>query len=128
MHKTFLVTAIALGGLAVAFGAFGAHALKKIVPESAVNTFETGVRYQFYHVFVLLMIGMLFDKVGSKYLVWAGNSFITGIIMFSGSLYLITLLTALGKQTPTLVGIITPLGGVALILGWMFLLLGIIKG
>ena len=85
MHKSFLKIATILGALAVILGAFGAHSLKQVVSDNAVITFETGVRYQFYHVFALLITGTLYKDFSNKWMNYAGNLFITGIVLFSGS-------------------------------------------
>ena len=122
MHRMFLIIGSILGALSVALGAFGAHSLKKIVSPEAVSTFETGVRYQFYHTFALLLIAVLYEKFSSKWLVWAGNSFIIGIILFCGSLYILTLLNATNSVGLRKIGIITPFGGLFFIAGWLFLM------
>lgn len=127
MHKPFLQAAALLGALSVGFGAFGAHALKKIVSEATVNVFETGVRYQFYHVFAIALIGILYRDFTNKWMLWAGNLFIIGIILFSGSLYAITYFKAAVKPNFDWVGAITPLGGLAFIAGWVCMLAGIYK-
>ena len=127
MHKNFLITASLLGALAVALGAFGAHSLKKIVDADTVAVFQTGVHYQMYHSLALLAVGILFEKFPNKWIKWAGVSFITGIIVFSGSLYLLTVLKATEQVGLNGVGIITPFGGLFFIAGWLFLFFGIIK-
>ena len=127
MHKTFLQFASLLGALAVALGAFGAHALKRIAPEAVVNIFETGVRYQFYHVFALIAAGILYRDFSNKWMLWAGNSFIAGILLFSGSLYILTYLKASAKSGFDWVGIITPFGGLAFIAGWICMFIGLYK-
>lgn len=128
MHKSFLKIATLLGALAVILGAFGAHSLKQVVSENAVNTFETGVRYQFYHVIALLAAGLLYKDFANKWIRNAGRFFIIGIILFSGSLYVLTFFVALVKPAASWIGIITPFGGLAFILGWIFLFVGIKKG
>jgi uncharacterized membrane protein YgdD (TMEM256/DUF423 family) len=125
MHKGFLQTAAILGALAVALGAFGAHALKKMVPPETVTTFETGVRYQFYHVFALLAVAILFGSFPGKNLQYAGMCFIIGIILFSGSLYALTALSATKTDGLRGIGVITPIGGIFFIIGWVFLFLGV---
>ena len=125
MHKSFLKIATLLGALAVLLGAFGAHSLKQVVSDNAVNTFETGVRYQFYHVFALLAAGLIYKDFTNKWISYAGRLFITGIILFSGSLYVLTFFVALVKPSANWIGIITPFGGLAFILGWVFLFIGI---
>jgi len=126
MHKGFLIIASILGALSVGLGAFGAHALKQIVPEESVATFETGVRYQFYHTFALIAVGILFQPFPGKWLVWSGWLFIVGIILFSGSLYLLTVLKGTNTVGLKGIGIITPFGGLFFIAGWICLLVGII--
>jgi len=125
MHKGFLRTAALLGALAVTLGAFGAHGLKTMVPPETVSTFETGVRYQFYHTFALLVIAILFEKFPHRNIRYAGVCFITGIVLFSGSLYALTLLQATNTVGLRGIGAITPIGGVFFIAGWIFLFLGI---
>ncbi|MET0634739.1 MAG: DUF423 domain-containing protein [Chitinophagaceae bacterium] len=127
MHKGFLVTGTLLGALAVILGAFGAHGLKQIVPAETVTVFDTGVRYQFYHVFALIIVALLFERYPGASLFWAGVCFITGIILFSGSLYLITLLKATNQVGLKGVGILTPIGGLFFVAGWLLISLAIIR-
>ncbi len=127
MHKFFLQSASVLGALAVALGAFGAHALKRIAPEAVVNIFETSVRYQFYHVFALVIAGILYRDFSDKWMLWSGNFFITGILLFCGSLYILTYLKASGRPGLDWVGIITPFGGLAFIAGWVCMFIAMYK-
>ena len=120
MNKIFVTTAALLGALSVALGAFAAHRLRTILPTDAVSTFETGVRYQFYHALALLMIGIASDKFSPKWIRCAGNCFIIGIILFSGSLYALTVLR-ITDTSANYVGIITPFGGLFFIAGWLML-------
>ena len=107
-------------------GAFAAHGLKKILTAEDLQIFETAVRYQFYHVFALLAIGIKYKEFPAKLMVWAGRLFIAGIIIFSGSLYLLCYVKY--NQLPlNWVGAITPFGGVAFIAGWIMLLLAAVK-
>lgn len=122
-----MIIAAALGALSVALGAFAAHGLKKIVPPETVLTFETGVRYQFYHTFALFITALLLERMASPWMNWAGYFFITGIILFSGSLYLLTALKATQTVGLTGIGIITPFGGLFFIAGWLCLLWAIVK-
>jgi uncharacterized membrane protein YgdD (TMEM256/DUF423 family) len=125
MHKGFLRLAAILGALSVGLGAFGAHSLRTILPPEALNIFETGVRYQFYHVFALLATGILYKRFPVKRLRFAGFFFVSGIVLFSGSLYALATLAPSPNSSLRSIGIITPLGGVFLIIGWIFLLIGI---
>ncbi|HMR93048.1 MAG TPA: DUF423 domain-containing protein [Chitinophagaceae bacterium] len=127
MHKSFLSAGALLGGLAVALGAFGAHKLKELVPAESVSSFQTGVQYQMYHALALLLAGMLWSQYRSASLKWAGNCFIAGIVLFSGSLYLLTALKATGQVGLKGIGIITPFGGLFFIAGWLLLLLAIVR-
>lgn len=112
-----VITAAVFGMLSVIFGAFGAHALKKILSDEQLKSFETGVKYQMYHALVLLVIGLTFNKVSAG-LYWC---FTIGIILFSFSIYGLVISSAKNKKLRFL-GPITPLGGLLLIIGWGFLL------
>jgi uncharacterized membrane protein YgdD (TMEM256/DUF423 family) len=125
MNKRFLITAAILGALAVVAGAFLAHQLKQKMSPAVVEVYETAVRYQFYHVFALLACGILSEKFAGSQIRLAGNFFIVGILFFSGSLYSISGLMTNGISVPFAVGILTPLGGFSLILGWVFLTVAI---
>lgn len=119
LHNTrsiWLVLASVFGLLAVALGAFGAHSLEKILDPSLLKRYHTGVEYQFYHSLALLGVGLWFKIEPSKRIGYAGLMFTLGIILFSGSLYLYALS---GIKT---FGMITPVGGMAFIAGWILLL------
>ena len=113
----FLSLGALFGLLAVIIGAFGAHGLEASLSEHALARYHTGVEYQFYHVMALLVLGMLPSTHSSKLIKFSGFSFVAGIILFSGSLYLYAL-TGI-----TTFGMVTPIGGLALIAGWAFLLI-----
>ena len=121
MHKLFLVISALSGALSVALGAFGAHGLKKILAAESILTFETGVRYQFYHTFALLAVAILFAKIPGKLLVWSGYSFLAGIILFSGSLYALAFIQETQAVGLKKLGIVTPFGGLFFIAGWLLL-------
>ena len=121
MHRPFLITAVLLLALAVILGAFGAHGLKQMLPSESVSTFETGVRYHFYHGFALLFSGLLYERFRNKWTLWSGYAFIAGIVLFSGSLYTLTLLKATHVVGLRGIGIITPFGGLLFIAGWLLL-------
>ena len=121
MHKGFIKTAAILGALSVALGAFAAHTLKGSFSDYALEIFETSVKYQFYHVFGLLAVGIIYKEFPGKMLLWAGRLFIAGIILFSGSLYILAAIKGAGQSGYNWIGAITPLGGVCFILGWIFL-------
>nr|WP_298793294.1 DUF423 domain-containing protein [uncultured Allomuricauda sp.] len=120
--ETILLTQL-IGGLygllAVIFGAFGAHALKKKLTPDQLQSFETGVRYQMYHAIVLLVLSFNFgfDKPIERYI---AHCFISGTFLFSFSIYGLCLSTANGKKLRFL-GPVTPLGGLLLVIGWALL-------
>jgi uncharacterized membrane protein YgdD (TMEM256/DUF423 family) len=127
MKRGFLISAAIYSGLAVAFGAFGAHGLEQITSEEKIlNSFRTGVQYQMYHGLALLGVALVYDRLPLRWIKWAGNCFVIGIILFSGSLYLLTFLKVQGLAVK-FVGPITPLGGLFFIAGWIFLLIGVLK-
>lgn len=116
MQKIILLTASAFGALSVMIGAFGAHALRATLEaQGRLETFETAVKYQFYHTLALLAIGLLMYKISDKLLGYAGYSMIGGVIIFSGSLYILCL------SGIRWLGAITPIGGVLIIVGWALL-------
>jgi len=122
MVKIFFAIACILGGLAVALGAFGAHALEGRVEARLLDVFETGVRYHFYHAIAIIVAAVGINYFPSSSLpVIAGWLFIVGIVIFSGSLYL---LTFTGKSW---LGAITPIGGVAFIAGWICLTIAALR-
>ena len=127
MHKGFVTTGAILGAIAVALGAFGAHGLKKIVDAETLQVFQTGVQYQMYHSLALLITGVLFEKCSQRFVKISGTLFITGIIVFSGSLYLLTAGRSGGGNSFDKFGIITPFGGVSFIAGWVFLFLAAMR-
>jgi uncharacterized membrane protein YgdD (TMEM256/DUF423 family) len=127
MHKRFVTIGASLGAVAVALGAFGAHGLKKIVDAETVQTFQTGVQYQMYHSLALLLTGLLYEKCSQKMTRIAGILFIIGILLFSGSLYLVAGGRAGGSHSLDKAGLMTPLGGISFIAGWVFLFIATMK-
>ena len=124
LSKNIVVTASILAALTIAIGAFGAHGLKQLVSAESLASFETGVRYQMYHVLALLVIGFS-DKIEQNTKKWVFRFFCFGMVLFSGSIYLL----ALKEQMPfsvSFLGPVTPLGGLLFILGWGKLALGLL--
>lgn len=111
----WIVWGAVFGAIAVAAGAFGAHGLKSMVTPDRLQVFETAVRYQAIHALALLVLGILASSSTDRRLAWAGAAMTTGIVVFSGSLYLLVL-----TDTAWL-GAITPLGGISFIAGWILL-------
>ncbi len=111
--------------LAVVLGAFAAHGLQSLLEAKQIKTFETGVRYQFYHGFAMLIVGILGHWYTSKWLSRAAWAFGLGILCFSGSLYLLACREVLGIVSWTWLGPITPIGGVFFIIGWAMLIVSL---
>lgn len=122
MHKGLLKAGAVSGAITVILGAFAAHALRARLSAESLSIFETGVRYQFYHAFALILAGILYKEFPFNLTVWAGKLFFWGTILFSGSLYLLTYIKHIGKAELFWIGAITPFGGAAFIVGWILLL------
>jgi uncharacterized membrane protein YgdD (TMEM256/DUF423 family) len=127
MHRGFLMTGFLFGATAVILGAFGAHALRQIVQPEAASVFETGIRYQFYHTFALIVTAILYEKFPGKRILFAGYFFIVGMVLFCSSLYMLTFLKATGYVGMKSIGLVTPFGGLFFIVGWISLFFGILK-
>jgi uncharacterized membrane protein YgdD (TMEM256/DUF423 family) len=125
MNKRILITASLLGAIAVILGAFGAHGLKKSIDAADLEIWAKGVEYQFYHVFALLFLSR--SESGNKLLKLSFGFFTSGIILFSGSLYLLATRSLLNAGFTDYIGPVTPIGGLLLILGWLFLFLAALK-
>ncbi|MDA9069574.1 DUF423 domain-containing protein [Algibacter sp.] len=125
MNKTILVSASILGIFSIILGAFGAHALKELIPFQSQQTFETGVRYQMYHALLLLFIGStnLVQQKTKKIIYYL---VVVGLILFSGSIYGLAT-NELSTFNFKSIGFITPIGGLSLILAWIFLFIDFIK-
>jgi uncharacterized membrane protein YgdD (TMEM256/DUF423 family) len=117
-----IVAAALLMAVAVALGAFGAHALKARVDAETLGVWQTGVTYHAWHALALLALGVLMQQgVGGATLHYAAWLFIAGVALFSGSLYLLTL------GAPRAIGALTPLGGIAFIAGWLMLAIAAVR-
>ena len=122
MDRVFITIGALSGFLAVGLGAFGAHSLRDRLTAEMLQVFQTGVTYQMYHALALVGVGILlgrFSVEGSTWLTASGWLFVAGSILFSGSLYVLSL------TNTTWLGAITPLGGVAFLLGWLAVAIGI---
>jgi uncharacterized membrane protein YgdD (TMEM256/DUF423 family) len=125
MDRKILILGLTFAALSVLLGAFGAHALKSMVTEDKLQIFETGVRYQFMHAMALIALSLYgsqneYKRGEQKAIGWAAQFFLIGIFLFSGSLYLLTLLSRASYPMARFLGPITPLGGLCFILGWSF--------
>lgn len=125
MNKSslFIVLAGILGFLAVALGAFGAHGLKSVLSDQMLATYHTAVEYQFYHVCALfgLALWMKFSSSHSAWLEWSAWLFVAGVLLFSGSLYVLAL-TGIRWF-----GMVTPVGGLMFLLGWFSMIIAAVK-
>ena len=119
-QQIIIATAATFGMLSVIFGAFGAHALKKILSKDQLHSFEVGVKYQMYHAIVLLVLGFNSTNITAA-IYWC---FTIGIILFSFSIYGLIISDAKGKKLRFL-GPVTPIGGLLLVIGWFLLLINI---
>ena len=125
MNNKIIKTATLLGMIAIILGAFGAHALKKVLSVEQLTTFETGIKYQMYHALFLLFLGLNNNMVekAKKTIYWFT---LFGVVFFSGSIYLLSTMS-LTKINFKPIGIITPIGGTMLILAWTLLFVQFIK-
>lgn len=122
MKNKTLVSGAIFGFLTVAIGAFGAHGLKELLVENGrIDTFETGVQYQSIHALALLFLGVYRKYNQAKILSWAAVCFVTGVLIFSGSLYVLSISNA------GFWGAITPIGGLLMLAGWVSVIVGIVK-
>ena len=122
-QRPTLILAGISGAMCVVLGAVGAHLLKDKIPSENLQTLEIAVKYQFYHTLALILIVTLSEKAQLKFLLYSSTFFITGIILFSFSLYFLAFrpLIGIGNEEIKWVGAITPFGGVSFILGWIAL-------
>ena len=127
MNRIILVKAAIFGLIAVLGGAFGAHALKEVLTQEYLASFNTGVRYQLIHAVVLLVLFLLNEKYKLKQFKIAAVLIFWGIILFSGSIYLLTLKNIIGAEWLKFAGPITPIGGTLIIIGWLFMIIGGLK-
>lgn len=121
MSKYFFPIAVLFAMTAVILGAFAAHGLKHKLSEPLLSAFQTGVQYQFYHALGLLLVVLLHKQFEQALMLWAGWFFVAGMLLFSGSLYMLAL------SGYKWFGPITPIGGVCFIVGWCFLLVASLR-
>lgn len=126
MKRKIIITALLFGLTSIILGAFGAHALKKHLTQEALASFEVGVRYQMYHALFLMFLAMV-ENIPEKLKKAAFLSVLFGVLFFSGSIYLLATesITSINIRSFAL---ITPLGGLLLMLGWTLLLIGFLRG
>ncbi|MFT4524107.1 MAG: uncharacterized membrane protein YgdD (TMEM256/DUF423 family) [Granulosicoccus sp.] len=128
MKNLQLTIAAIIGFLGVALGAMGAHALKDELGPVGVNSYLTGVRYLFYHVFAIMLMHALSGKISDKLAKLAGWFFIIGIVLFSGSIFLLSTIPVHGMEAMRTLGPVTPIGGLLFMVGWVIAAVGFVKG
>jgi uncharacterized membrane protein YgdD (TMEM256/DUF423 family) len=126
MQKRFLIFGGFSGAVAVALGAMGAHFLKSklatgLITENNLNAFDTATKYHLIHSIVVLFVSLAIEKLDSKLITKAGYCFMAGIILFSGSIYILSTSNLMGLSAVNWLGPITPIGGIFLITGWLML-------
>ncbi|SEK67118.1 DUF423 domain-containing protein [Parapedobacter koreensis] len=126
MNKRIILTASFFGLVAVVLGAFGAHGLEGKISEDHLETWDTAVEYQFYHTVALLFLAT-FSRAKNTYIRFSFVTFTLGILLFSGSLYLLSTHAITDFGAPSIIGPITPIGGLCFILGWLGLFIATIK-
>jgi uncharacterized membrane protein YgdD (TMEM256/DUF423 family) len=117
MKNKLIIAGCCFGVVAVVLGAFAAHALKDIITQDQLRIFHTGVEYQFYHTMAILAAGIIYEKSKATLVYFSGMLFSSGIILFSGSLYLLALYNI------SWIGLLTPIGGLCFISGWILFLI-----
>lgn len=125
MNRTVLATGLVLGIISIILGAFAAHGLERVLSQDAINTFETGVRYQMYNALFFLLMGSL-NGLYENLRKWSFILTLMGTIFFSGSIYLLAT-NSLTSFDFRIIGVITPIGGTLMIIGWCLLLVCILK-
>ncbi|MBI2279400.1 MAG: DUF423 domain-containing protein [Bacteroidetes bacterium] len=123
MDKSTLFKGAFLGLFAVIFGALGAHALKEVLLPEQLLSFETGVRYQMYHAILLIVLAVVIKNKNAKFLLATVNLIFWGVVLFSGSIYLLTLKNLINVDYLKFAGPITPIGGILMVAGWFLLIL-----
>lgn len=121
MQKYLLITACLLGALAVVSGAFGAHGLRTKLSIDQLAVYETAVRYLFFHVLAIIVSVLISRHLNSSLALYGAVAFIIGIVLFSGSLFLLSTKTLLGLESWRWLGPVTPIGGLSFIVGWVLL-------
>jgi uncharacterized membrane protein YgdD (TMEM256/DUF423 family) len=119
--RLFFALGCAFAAVGVGLGAFAAHGLRGVLSAADLGTFETGVRYHMYHAFALIAVAWAVERWGTTTTVLAGWAFVAGIVLFSGSLYFLVL------TGPRWLGAVTPIGGVAFLVGWVLLAWSVIR-
>jgi len=122
MQHNYIITAAISGALAVVLGAFGAHTLKPLLEPASLENFKTGVQYQFIHTIAILMLSKMAGNENMHITRWSYYLFLSGILLFSGSLYLLGCRQLLGITNWSFLGPLTPLGGLCFIAGWLNLI------
>lgn len=127
MKKKIVALGCALAAISVILGAFGAHSLKAKLSESGLDVFKTAVQYQMYHAIAILFVAQWINELGERRAKLIVQLFAIGIILFSGSLFIFTIEEVLNISRTTLIGIVTPIGGVCFISAWVLACVSMLK-
>ncbi len=129
MHNRILATGSLLSALGVIAGAFGAHGLQKLTSdEKILEGFRTAAQYQLVHAIALIIVGVLYaGAYSTRWLKWSAGFFIAGILLFSGSLYGLTFLKIQESRFSSVIGPVTPVGGLCFIIGWLLLAFAVLQ-
>lgn len=121
MNNRLLAVAAILAAISVAMGALGAHALKSVLSETQLHSYDTAIKYQLFHALSLFCVGMLRSQLPELNTKWVVNTMLAGILLFGGSIYVILVLESRNMDIPVFLRLITPLGGLAYISAWLTL-------
>ena len=127
MKNQYVITALILGVLAVILGAFGAHYLAEQLPEQSLKSYKTGVSYQFNHTLLMLMVGLNLNQFHEKFHKLSFYLLFVGILFFSGSIFLLSTRIITGLESFSILGPMTPIGGLLIIFAWISLIYSFIK-
>lgn len=127
MHRLYFKTGTIMGLTGVVLGAFGTHLFKPILDPELFSGYQTATYYQLFHALAIVCVGIMYRHYKNRKMQLSGYFFITGVVLFSGSIYLRVLLDLLELDKPVFIALITPIGGVFFMLGWLFMFLSIPK-
>ncbi len=127
MHRLYFKAGTIMGLTGVVLGAFGTHLFKPILSQELFSGYQTATHYQLFHALAVLCVGIMYRHYKNRKMQLSGYFFISGVVLFSGSIYLRVLLDLLELDKPMIIALVTPIGGVLLMLGWLFMFLAIPK-
>lgn len=126
MKRRFLASGALLALIATIFGALGAHAFKSVLSTDQLESFKTATQYQFYHALALIAVGIIYAHWPDKFMMWSGYLFLSGILIFSGSIYILSTKEISHIHAPFL-GPLTPIGGLCFMMGWISFIISLFR-